>query len=90
MNTVVLKKPAVLFRGKVYVGDPHHRDAIDQAFKGMSDHESWRVSNRIADGKEVMLFGWSCADGSEWDHDKEYQDARMTMYGFEARYQYDE
>ncbi len=74
---------AVLFRGRVYVGTPRHKDAIDLAFAGMTHHTKRRVSNRIADGKEAMLFGTAKGDGTDWEHDPEYQDARMLMYGFD-------
>lgn len=33
-----------------------------------------------------MLFGHALGDGSEWEWNKEFQEARMTMYGFERRY----
>lgn len=75
--------PAVLFRGKVYVGDPRHKDAIDKAFAGMSQHQLVRVCHRIMDGKETILFGRAEADGTAWEHDQEYQAARMRMYGFD-------
>ena len=78
--------PAVKFRRILYISAPRHADAINLAFKNMSDLTVRHISNMIADGKENMLFGWAKADGSEWEHDKEYQDARMTMYGFEKGY----
>jgi hypothetical protein len=74
--------PAILFRRKVYVGDPRHLDAIKKAFAGMSHHQQRRISNRIADGKESMLFGW-VDEGGEWEPEPEFQEARMIMYGFE-------
>lgn len=77
---------AVLFRGRVYVAAPRHMDAINLAFAGMSDHQKHRVANRIADGKEKMLFGTAHLDGTGWEWNEEYQDVRMTMYGFEPRY----
>lgn len=75
--------PAVLFRGRVYVACPRHMDAINLAFDGMSQHQKYRVSNLIADGKETMLFGSAEGDGSDWEHNAEYQAARMVMYGFD-------
>lgn len=74
---------AVMFRGRVYVAAPRHFDAINLAFAGMTPHQKHRVSNRIADGQETMLFGSARSDGSEWKHDSEYQNARMKMYGFD-------
>ena len=81
-----MRYTAVMFRGRVYVGSPRHQDAINLAFAGMTDHQAHRVTNRIADGKEKMLFGSALGDGSDWRWDEEYQNARMTMYGFEPRY----
>jgi len=74
---------AVMFRGRVYVAAPRHCDAINLAFAGMTPHQKHRVSNRIADGQEAMLFGSAKSNGSEWKHDSEYQNARMKMYGFD-------
>lgn len=74
--------PAVLFRNRVYVSTPRHLDAINLAFAGMTELGKYRVSCRIADGKEKLLFGSASGDGSNWEHGEEYQDARMTMYGF--------
>lgn len=79
---------AVLFRRRVYVSAPRHMDAINLAFAGMTDLQANRVSNRIAEGKETMLFGTALGDGSEWEWDKEFQASRMNMYGFEPRYRY--
>lgn len=81
-----LRFNAILFRGRVYVGSPRHRDAINLAFAKMSDHQARRVGDRIADGKEKMLFGTALGDGTEWEWCEEFQDARMNMYGFEPRY----
>ena len=77
---------AVLFRGRVYVASPRHQDAINLAFKGMTEMQAHRVGNRIADGKEKMLFGSARGDGSDWVWNDDLQSARMVMYGFEARY----
>lgn len=74
---------AVLFRGRVYVACPRHLDAIRLAFDGMTHLQKRRVSSRIADGKETMLFGSALGDGSEWEHGREFQAARMIMYGFD-------
>ena len=74
---------AVMFRGRVYVGSPRHLDAINLALAGMTPHQKHRIGNAIADGKEEMLFGSANGDGSGWEHDAEYQDARMSMYGFD-------
>lgn len=75
--------PAIMFRNRLYVGTPRHKDAIDLAFDGMSHMSRRNVANRIADGKEAMLFGWALEDGTGWEHDAEYQSARMIMYGFD-------
>jgi hypothetical protein len=75
--------PAVKFRGKVYIATPRHMDAINLAFAGMTHMQKRRISNRIADGKETMLFGSAKGDGSEWEWNEEFQGARMIMYGFE-------
>lgn len=75
--------PAVKFRGRVYVGTPRHMDAINLAFAGMTQLQKRRVSNRIADGKETMLFGSAKGDGAEWEWNEEYQAARMIMYEFD-------
>ena len=74
---------AVLFRGRVYVAGPRHMDAIKLAFAGMTELQMHRVSNKIADGKEQMLFGTANGDGSDWRHDSEWQDTRLKMYGFD-------
>ena len=77
-----LRCNAILFRGRVYVGSPRHMDAINLAFASMTDMQKHRIGNRIADGKEKMLFGTALGDGSEWEWDKDLQSARMRMYGF--------
>lgn len=74
---------AVKFRGKIYVASPRHMDAINLAFAGMTFQQQRRVSNRIADGKEEMLFGSANGDGTEWEWNEEFQAARMIMYGFD-------
>lgn len=74
---------AILFRGRVYVASPRHLDAINLAFAGMTEIQKHRVSNRIADGKEKMLFGSALGDGSAWEWDEHHQNARMKMYGFD-------
>ena len=75
---------AVMFRRKIYVGE-NHKDAIDLVFSGMSDLAVQRLSDRIADGKEFLLFGYAKADGSDWLEGSS-QEARKIMYGFETRY----
>ena len=74
---------AVRFRGCTYVGSPRHMDAINLAFAGMTDLQKHRIGNRIADGKEKMLFGTAFGDGSGWEWDEHQQNARMKMYGFD-------
>jgi hypothetical protein len=74
---------AVMFRGRVYVSCPRHMDAVNLAFGGMSDLQKHRIGNRIADGKERMLFGTARGDGTEWKWDQDQQNARMRMYGFD-------
>ena len=78
--------PAVLFRDCVYVAAPRHLDAINLAFAGMTQQQALRVSHRIAEGKETMLFGTAKGDGSEWEWDEKNQPARMQMYGFHGFY----
>lgn len=75
--------PAVKFRGKVYIATPRHMDAINLAFAGMTQMQKHRVSNRIADGKETMLFGSANGDGTGWEWNEEFQNARLRMYGFD-------
>ena len=48
----------------------------------MSEHTARRVCNRIADGKESMVFGFACEDGSDWI-ESDMQSARKLMYGFD-------
>lgn len=74
---------AVLFRNCIYVASPRHMDAINLAFAQMTDLQKHRVSTRIAEGKETMLFGTARGDGAFWEWDEEYQNARMKMYGFD-------
>lgn len=78
-----MRHNAVLFRGRVYVACPRHQDAINLAFAGMTQMQKHRVSNRIADGKEKMLFGTALGDGSAWEWDEECQAIRMLIYGFD-------
>ncbi len=73
---------AVRFRSKVYAAGPRHKDAIDKAFEGMSQHTLHRVCGRISDGKESIEFGMANEDGTGWERDIESHDARMEMYGF--------
>ncbi|MBR1193268.1 hypothetical protein [Bradyrhizobium sp. AUGA SZCCT0160] len=82
-GVVNVRYTAVQFRGKVYVAGPRHMDAINLAFAGMTQMQKHRVSNRIADGKETMLFGSAKGDGTEWEWNEEFQNARMHMYGFD-------
>jgi hypothetical protein len=82
-DTIDVRYTAVQFRGKIYVAAPRHLDAIKLAFAGMTPMQRHRVSNRIADGKETMLFGSANGDGSGWEWNEEFQDARMVMYGFD-------
>ena len=77
-----IRHPAVLFRRKIYVGYPRHQDAINRAFEGMSEHTIRRIYNRIADGKEEIVFGFACEDGSDW-YESNSQGARKLMYGFD-------
>ena len=74
---------AVRFRGRVYVTSPRHMDAVNLAFAGMTALQKWGVGNRIADGKEELLFGTALGDGSEWEWDERQQNARLKMYGFD-------
>lgn len=78
-----MRHTAVLFRRRVYVACPRHLDAINLAFAGMTQMQKRHVSNRIADGKETMLFGSALGDGSEWEWSEKDQPARMAMYGFD-------
>lgn len=78
----MIRHPAIKFRGKVYVGYPRHKDAIDKAFSGMSEHMQWRIRNRIIDGKEPIVFGFAKEDGSDW-FEGDSQSVRKSMYGFD-------
>lgn len=82
-DALATRYTAVKFRGKVYVAAPRHLDAINLAFAGMTLLQKRRVSNRIADSKETMLFGSAKGDGTGWEWNEEFQDARMLMYGFD-------
>lgn len=73
---------AIIFRNKIYVASPRHLDCINLAFKGMTENAKNNISNRIANGKEKILFGSALGDGSEWEWDKKSQNPRMEMYGF--------
>lgn len=75
--------PAILFRSCLYVATPRHMDAINLAFTGMTQLTKRNVCNRIADGKEKLLFGSAKGDGTEWEWNEEFQNARMSMYGFD-------
>lgn len=74
---------AVQFRNCTYVASPRHMDAVNLAFSGMSDLQKRLVSERIADGKERMLFGTALGDGTEWEWDEKWQSARLKIYGFD-------
>lgn len=74
---------AVLFRRRVYVASPRHMDAVNLALAGMTEIQKRHVCNRIADGKEKILFGSALANGTGWEWNEEFQNARMTMYGFD-------
>jgi hypothetical protein len=78
-----MRHMAVMFRNRVYVASPRHLDAINLAFAGMTELQKHRICNRIADGKEKMLFGSALGDGSAWEWDEHQQDVRMKMYGFD-------
>jgi len=80
-KTGFIRHPAVKFRGKIFVGYPRHQDAINLAFAGLSQHQIGRIFDRIAEGKEDIVFGFACDDGSDWIV-SDTQDARKTMYGF--------
>lgn len=82
-ETPDMRFTAILFRGQVFVACPRHLDAINLAFDGMTHHTKRRIANRVADGKEAMLFGSAKGDGSEWEWNEEFQGARMLMYGFD-------
>lgn len=76
------KQAAIKFRKKVYVVSPNHKDAIDLAFKGMSAHQIGRICDRIAVGKEDIVFGFAYIDGSEFKA-SDLQNARKRMYGLD-------
>lgn len=76
-----LKQPAILFRRKIYVAGPSHKDAIDAAFAGISQHQVHRIYNRVMDGKVDIVFGFALDDGSEFEASS-MQSARKLMYGF--------
>lgn len=78
-----MRHTAILFRNRVYVASPRHMDAINLAFAGMTPIQKRLISNRIANGKEKMLFGSALGDGSVWQWDEKQQSARMKMYGFD-------
>lgn len=78
-----MRHTAILFRNRIYVASPRHMDAVNLAFAGMTDLQKHRVSLRIADGKEKMLFGSALGDGSAWEWNEEFQNSRMAMYGFD-------
>jgi hypothetical protein len=77
------KIPAVKFRRKVYAAVPRHKDAIDKAFAGMSWHAKHRIYMRVSEGKENILFGVAEPDGTGFEPDRKFQDARKLMYGFD-------
>lgn len=76
------KHPAIKFRGKVYVGHPRHQDAINVAFTNLTQQQKFRAYNRVADGKEEIIFGFAFLDGDDFEA-CEMQDARKIMYGFD-------
>lgn len=76
------KQPAVLFRRKVYVAGPCHKDALDLALSGMTRHQQHRVYNRISDGKEDIVFGFAYDDGTDFKPSS-MQGARKVMYGLD-------
>lgn len=72
--------PAVLFRGKVHVGETHN-EAVHAAFKRFTDQTALRVTWRIMDGKENIVFGYANRDTSGWLECGQ-QEVRKEMYGF--------
>jgi hypothetical protein len=82
-DAIDVRYTAVKFRGRIYVAGPRHMDAINLAFDGMTQQQKHRVCNRIADGKETIQFGSARGDGTEWEWNEEFQNARMRMYGFD-------
>lgn len=77
-----MRIPAVKFRGKIYVGHPRHQDAINAMFKGWSKLSVRRAYDRVADGKEDIIFGFANHDGSDWV-ESDSQGGRKIMYGFD-------
>lgn len=77
-----MRIPAIKFRRKIYVGHPHHADAIAAMFHGWTTHRIHRAYDRVADGKEDILFGFANADGSDW-YEADSQLGRKRMYGFD-------
>ena len=77
------KVTAVLFRRKIYVRGPRHLDALNAAFERFTQHQVHRIYNRVADGKEEIVFGFANADGTGWEFSSDFQDARKIMYGFD-------
>lgn len=84
MPSPAARKCAIKFRRKIYVGE-HHKDAIDLAFAGMSQITISRLSDKIAKGKEPLIFGYAYDDGSDFII-SDSQEGRKIMYGFEERY----
>lgn len=76
-----MRLPAVKFRRKIYVGHPYHSDAIEVAFKRFTEQQRWRIYERVCEGKEDIVFGFACADGTDWIESGS-QGARKLMYGF--------
>lgn len=83
VETPEMRFTAIVFRNKIYVASPRHLDAINLAFKDMTQITKHRVNNRIANGNEKLLFGSAFGDGSNWEWEKKHQAARMEMYGFD-------
>lgn len=77
-----MKKPAILFRKKVYVASPRHADAIVIAFSKFTEQQRFRVYDRISESKEEIVFGFACDDGTDFE-ESDYQSARKHMYGFD-------
>jgi hypothetical protein len=81
------KQAAVLFRRKVFVVGPNHKDAIDAAFAKFTEHQAHRVTLRIMDGKEDIVFGFAYIDGTGFKP-SDMQSARKRMYGFNPWWPY--
>ncbi len=77
-----MKFPAVLWRRRVYVGRPRHQDAINAAFAKLSNLQKRKAYDRVADGKENIIFGFAFHDGEDFKP-SDMQDARKRMYGFD-------